>query len=177
MTHPQQAAQGEHEPLSSRGRGLEAVREDLEPEVGGADDAIAVQMGFMRRFDPGYRAAHELVASRKLGEVTLVTGHTHDIVPPPESYIPRSGGVFKDMLIHDIDAVRFVTGAEPVEVTATGSNRPWKPLLVTMTWPPSPSSRTWTTGPWPSCRVRGRTRWATTCAWRFSAPRTASQSV
>jgi myo-inositol 2-dehydrogenase/D-chiro-inositol 1-dehydrogenase len=84
---------------------------------------IAVQMGFMRRFDPGYRAAHELVASKELGEVTLVTGHTHDIEPPHESYIPRSGGVFKDMLIHDIDALRFVTGAEPVEVIATGSNR------------------------------------------------------
>lgn len=84
---------------------------------------IAVQMGFMRRFDPGYRVAHELVASGKLGEVTLVTGHTHDIEPPHESYIPRSGGAFKDMLIHDIDALRFVTGAEPVEVSATGSNR------------------------------------------------------
>lgn len=84
---------------------------------------ITVQMGFMRRCDPGYRAAHELVASGELGEVTLVRGHTHDIAPPHESYIPRSGGVFKDMLIHDIDALRFVTGAEPVEVIATGSNR------------------------------------------------------
>ena len=84
---------------------------------------IAVQMGFMRRFDPGYRAAHELVAAGKLGEVTLVTSQTHDFEPPHESYIPRSGGVFKDMLIHDIDAMRFVTGAEPVEVVATGSNR------------------------------------------------------
>lgn len=84
---------------------------------------IAVQMGFMRRFDPGYRAAHELVAGGDLGEVTLVRGHTHDPEPPPESYISRSGGVFKDMLIHDIDALRFVTDAEPVEVSATGSNR------------------------------------------------------
>lgn len=84
---------------------------------------IAVQMGFMRRFDPGYRAAHELVASGDLGELTLVRGHTHDTAPPHESYIPRSGGVFNDMLIHDIDALRFVTGTEPVEVVATGSNR------------------------------------------------------
>lgn len=84
---------------------------------------IAVQMGFMRRFDPGYRAARELVASGKMGEVTLVRSYTHDTAPPHESYIPRSGGVFKDMLIHDIDVLRFVTGAEPVEVIATGSNR------------------------------------------------------
>lgn len=87
------------------------------------DSGIVVQMGFMRRFDPGYRAAHELVASGGIGDVTLVRGHTHDTAPPHESYIPRSGGVFKDMLIHDIDALRFVTGAEPVEVCAMGANR------------------------------------------------------
>jgi myo-inositol 2-dehydrogenase / D-chiro-inositol 1-dehydrogenase len=92
--------------------------------IAAIDEAnIPVQMGFMRRFDPGYRAAYELVASGDLGEVTLVRGHTHDTAPPHESYISRSGGAFKDMLIHDIDALRFVTGAEPVEVIATGSNR------------------------------------------------------
>ena len=99
--------------LESTDRAIEAINES----------GIAVQMGFMRRFDSGYRAAHELVASGDLGEVTLVRGHTHDPAPPPESYIPRSGGVFKDMLIHDIDVLRFVTGAEPMEVTVTGSNR------------------------------------------------------
>lgn len=118
--------------LRAAGRGIPAFCEkpisiDLESTdraIAAVNEAgIAVQMGFMRRFDPGYRAAYELVASGALGEVTLVTGHTHDIEPPHESYIPRSGGVFKDMLIHDIDALRFVTGAEPVEVTATGSNR------------------------------------------------------
>lgn len=84
---------------------------------------IAVQMGFMRRLDPGYSTARELVASGELGEVTLVKGATHDMAPPHESYILRSGGIFKDLLIHDIDALRFVTGAEPVTVTATGSTR------------------------------------------------------
>lgn len=102
--------------MESTDRAIEAINEA----------GVAVQMGFMRRFDHGYRAAHDLVASGELGEVTLVRGHTHDTEPPPESYIPRSGGVFKDMLIHDIDALRFVTGVEPVEVTATGSNRAMK---------------------------------------------------
>jgi myo-inositol 2-dehydrogenase / D-chiro-inositol 1-dehydrogenase len=83
---------------------------------------IAVQIGFQRRFDPGYGAAHELVASGQLGQVLLVTAHTHDPAPPPEEYISRSGGVFKDMLIHDIDALRFVSGKEVVAVYATGSN-------------------------------------------------------
>ncbi|MGH3088281.1 MAG: Gfo/Idh/MocA family protein [Rubrobacteraceae bacterium] len=99
--------------LASTDRAIHAINES----------GIVVQMGFMRRFDPGYRAARELVASGRIGDVTLVRGHTHDTAPPHESYIARSGGVFKDMLIHDIDALRFVTGAEPVEVSATGSNR------------------------------------------------------
>lgn len=99
--------------LESTDRAIEAIN--------GA--GVTVQMGFMRRFDPGYRTAHEEVGSGDLGELMLVRGHTHDIAPPHESYIPRSGGVFKDMLIHDIDALRFVTRAEPVEVTATGSTR------------------------------------------------------
>jgi myo-inositol 2-dehydrogenase / D-chiro-inositol 1-dehydrogenase len=83
---------------------------------------IPVQIGFQRRFDPGYRAAHDLIASGRLGDVLLVTAHTHDPAPPPEEYIARSGGVFKDMLIHDIDALRFVSGSEVVTVYATGSN-------------------------------------------------------
>lgn len=83
---------------------------------------IPVQIGFQRRFDAGYGAAHDLVASGRLGEVLVVTAHTHDPAPPPEEYIARSGGVFKDMLIHDIDALRFVSGSEVVSVYATGSN-------------------------------------------------------
>jgi myo-inositol 2-dehydrogenase/D-chiro-inositol 1-dehydrogenase len=83
---------------------------------------IPVQIGFQRRFDAGYGAAHDLVASGRLGEVLLVTAHTHDPAPPPEEYIARSGGVFKDMLIHDIDALRFVSGSEVMAVYATGSN-------------------------------------------------------
>jgi myo-inositol 2-dehydrogenase / D-chiro-inositol 1-dehydrogenase len=83
---------------------------------------IPVQIGFQRRFDPGYGAAHDLVASGRLGELLLLTAHTHDPAPPPEDYVARSGGVFKDMLIHDIDAIRFVSGREVVSVFTTGSN-------------------------------------------------------
>ncbi|HZA26507.1 MAG TPA: Gfo/Idh/MocA family oxidoreductase [Actinomycetota bacterium] len=83
---------------------------------------ISVQIGFQRRFDPGYGTAHDLVASGRLGELLLMTAHTHDPAPPPEDYVARSGGVFKDMLIHDIDAIRFVSGREVVAVYATGSN-------------------------------------------------------
>ncbi len=99
--------------LAETDRAIEGIREA----------EIPVQMGFQRRFDPGYRAAHDLVASGALGDLLLVTGHTHDPQPPPETYVARSGGVFKDMLIHDIDVLRFVTGQEVIEVSAAGSNR------------------------------------------------------
>jgi len=97
--------------------------EETDRAIAALDKAeIPVQIGFQRRFDPGYRAAHDLVASGRLGEVLFVTAHTRDPAPPHEEYISRSGGIFKDMLIHDIDALRFVTGSEVVTAYATGSN-------------------------------------------------------
>jgi myo-inositol 2-dehydrogenase/D-chiro-inositol 1-dehydrogenase len=86
-----------------------------------SDSGIMVQMGFMRRFDPGYRAAHELIAAGGLGDVMLVQAQTHDYEPPPPEYIAVSGGIFPDMLIHEFDILRFVTGQEVVEVTAIGT--------------------------------------------------------
>ncbi len=82
---------------------------------------IPVQMGFQRRYDPGIRAVHEQVESGAIGTLFLVRSQTHDPAPPPIDYIPHSGGIFKDCLIHDIDAVRYVTGQEIVAVTAFGS--------------------------------------------------------
>ncbi len=86
-----------------------------------AASGIMVQMGFMRRFDVGYRAAHDLVANDALGDVLLVQAQTHDHEAPPAEYVAVSGGIFPDMLIHEFDIVRFVTGQEIVEVTATGT--------------------------------------------------------
>ena len=82
---------------------------------------ITVQMGFQRRYDPGIRAIRKLIESGDLGAAFLVRSQTHDPAPPPLDYIPSSGGIFKDCLIHDIDAVRYVTGQEIVAVTAFGS--------------------------------------------------------
>lgn len=86
-----------------------------------ADSGIMVQMGFMRRFDYGYRIAHELIGAGGLGEVLLVQAQTHDYEAPPAEYVAVSGGIFPDMLIHEFDIIRYVTGQEFVEVTATGS--------------------------------------------------------
>ena len=82
-----------------------------------------VQVGFQRRFDSGYRAAHDAVATGALGTVLVLRAATHDPAPPAEEYIATSGGIFRDLHIHDFDAVRFVTGREIVEVYADGAVR------------------------------------------------------
>jgi len=84
---------------------------------------IIVQVGFQRRFDPGYRAARDAVVSGELGNLLLVRAATHDPAPPAEAYIATSGGIFRDLSIHDFDAIRYVTGEEIVEVYADGAVR------------------------------------------------------
>jgi myo-inositol 2-dehydrogenase/D-chiro-inositol 1-dehydrogenase len=88
---------------------------------------ILVQIGFQRRFDAGYRAARDAVEGGALGNVLVLRAATHDPAPPPETYIAASGGIFRDLHIHDFDAIRFVTGREIVEVYADGAVRetPW----------------------------------------------------
>jgi myo-inositol 2-dehydrogenase/D-chiro-inositol 1-dehydrogenase len=97
---------------------LESTREAV---VAVESSGITVQMGFQRRYDPGIRAIRRQLDAGELGTVYLVRSQTHDPAPPPIDYIRGSGGVFKDCLIHDIDAVRFVTGQDILAVTAFGS--------------------------------------------------------
>jgi myo-inositol 2-dehydrogenase/D-chiro-inositol 1-dehydrogenase len=82
-----------------------------------------VQVGFQRRFDPGYAAVRGAVADGTVGRVHTLRAGTADPAPPPPGYVAASGGIFKDCSVHDFDAVRWVTGREVVEVYATGSNR------------------------------------------------------
>jgi myo-inositol 2-dehydrogenase/D-chiro-inositol 1-dehydrogenase len=84
---------------------------------------ILVQIGFQRRFDAGYRAAHDAVAAGGLGNLLVVRAATHDPAPPAEEYIAASGGIFRDLHIHDFDAIRYVTGQEIAEVYADGAVR------------------------------------------------------
>jgi myo-inositol 2-dehydrogenase/D-chiro-inositol 1-dehydrogenase len=81
-----------------------------------------LQMGFQRRFDVGYTAAREAVRSGRLGRLHTVRAMTSDQSPPPAGYLPLSGGLYRDCLIHDFDMLRWVSGREVVQVYATGSD-------------------------------------------------------
>jgi myo-inositol 2-dehydrogenase/D-chiro-inositol 1-dehydrogenase len=82
-----------------------------------------VQVGFQRRFDAGFASARAQVQAEKLGWLHTVRASTFDPAPPPAAYVGSSGGIFRDCSVHDIDAVRWVTGREVSTVYATGSNR------------------------------------------------------
>ena len=96
-----------------------AALEELAAEVERA--GILVQVGFQRRLDAGYRAACDAVAAGTLGRLLVLRAATHDPAPPAEAYIAHSGGIFRDLHIHDFDAIRYVTGDEVVEVYADGA--------------------------------------------------------
>src|ERR671920_470971 len=82
-----------------------------------------LQIGFQRRFDAGYREAKGLIKFGRLGTLYSIRLATHDPEPPPESYIPQSGGIFRDLHIHDFAALRWLAGSEAEEVYAQGSVR------------------------------------------------------
>jgi myo-inositol 2-dehydrogenase / D-chiro-inositol 1-dehydrogenase len=84
---------------------------------------ITLQIGFMRRFDPGYREAKRLVEAGELGTLYSIHMFGHDHEPPPEEYIPDSGGIFRDLHIHEFDLLRWLTGSEAEEMFAQGSVR------------------------------------------------------
>ncbi|HEV7625394.1 MAG TPA: Gfo/Idh/MocA family oxidoreductase [Streptomyces sp.] len=81
-----------------------------------------LQIGFMRRFDAGYAAARTAVQSGSLGRLHTVRAITSDPAPPPAAYLPLSGGLYRDCLVHDFDVLRWVTGREVVTVYAAGSD-------------------------------------------------------
>ena len=87
---------------------------------------IAFQLGFHRRFDPAYQEARRRVMNGEIGRLYQARMIATDHTPPPEAYIPTSGGFFRDSSIHDFDAVRFITGDEvetiQVEGAALGSD-------------------------------------------------------
>ncbi|MBX3598225.1 MAG: inositol 2-dehydrogenase [Rhizobiaceae bacterium] len=87
-----------------------------------AKDADATLMvGFNRRFDPHFAAVRKAIDEGAIGEVEMVTIISRDPGAPPVDYIKRSGGIFRDMTIHDFDMARFLLGEEPVRVSANAA--------------------------------------------------------
>lgn len=103
------------------------IAESLAVEAAVAGSDVPVQIGYPRRFDPAFVAARDAVRSGELGRVTTVRSTTLDPAPPPAAYLAVSGGIFRDCSVHDLDAVRWVTGQEVVEVYATGAVDPDAP--------------------------------------------------
>ena len=82
---------------------------------------VPLLMGFNRRFDPSFRALRERLKAGELGEVESVKITSRDPQPPPPAYVKVSGGLFRDMMIHDLDMARYLLPEEPSQVFATGS--------------------------------------------------------
>lgn len=86
------------------------------------DKTKAVLMvGFNRRFDPHFAAVRKAIDDGANGKVEQVVITSRDPGAPPVDYIKRSGGIFRDMTIHDFDMARFLLGEEPVAVSAHAS--------------------------------------------------------
>ena len=136
-------------------------------EIGALTDRV--MLGFNRRFDPSFSDIRARVEAGEIGTLEQLTIISRDPAPPPAAYVATSGGLFRDMTIHDFDMARFFLG-DVVEVSA----RPAR------TWsrPRSPRPAT-STPPWSSCAApavrcarsptRGGPRSATTSGSRRSA--------
>jgi Predicted dehydrogenases and related proteins len=85
------------------------------------ETGATLMVGFNRRFDPHFAAVRKAIDDGAIGKVEQVVITSRDPGPPPAEYITRSGGIFRDMTIHDFDIARFLLGEEPVTVQATGS--------------------------------------------------------
>ena len=84
---------------------------------------VTMQIGFQRRFDAGIRAIKDAIDSGRLGVLYTMTLTAHDMTPGSPDYIAGSGGTFRDMLVHDLDLARWLSGSEIATVYATGHVR------------------------------------------------------
>jgi myo-inositol 2-dehydrogenase/D-chiro-inositol 1-dehydrogenase len=81
-----------------------------------------VMIGFNRRFDPNFAALKAAADRGEIGKTELLSITSFDPAPPPVAYIKVSGGIFRDMMIHDFDMANFLMGAAPVSVSAAASS-------------------------------------------------------
>jgi myo-inositol 2-dehydrogenase/D-chiro-inositol 1-dehydrogenase len=94
---------------------------DVESALAKSKKKLVYQVGFNRRFDHNYRALRRAVLEGKIGDVQFVRVSSRDPAPPPAEYVKTSGGIFLDMMIHDLDMIRYLSGLEVEEVYARGA--------------------------------------------------------
>ena len=96
------------------GRAVEATRTLAQLDA-------RVMVAFNRRFDPSVIALRAAIDAGEIGDVRQVVITSRDPAPAPLDYLRASGGIFRDMTIHDFDLARFLLGEEPVDVSAIAS--------------------------------------------------------
>jgi len=111
-------------------RGLPMLCEKpLDLDLARARDSVAtaaaagvpLYVGFNRRFDPSFRRIREEARSGSLGAIEVISITSRDPQPPPIEYVRRSGGLFRDMMIHDLDMAAWLLGEMPDSVFASGA--------------------------------------------------------
>lgn len=102
-------------PLAPDLSSMEALVDEIEAS------GVPVLVGFQRRFDPATAELHRRLRSGEAGSVYLVRAVCNDHLPPPKEFVATSGGLFRDCLIHDLDAVPWLVGDRVTEVYASGS--------------------------------------------------------
>lgn len=85
------------------------------------DEDVPLMIAFNRRFDPNFSHLKHVLDSGEMGTVEMLTISSRDPEAPPANYIKSSGGLFRDMTIHDFDVARWLLGEEPISVYATAS--------------------------------------------------------
>jgi myo-inositol 2-dehydrogenase/D-chiro-inositol 1-dehydrogenase len=87
-----------------------------------ASCGVKLMVGFNRRFDPSFARLEREIRDGRIGKLEMLTITSRDPAPPPIAYVKVSGGLFRDMMIHDFDMARWLSGEEPVEILAAASN-------------------------------------------------------
>ncbi|HEX2133462.1 MAG TPA: Gfo/Idh/MocA family oxidoreductase [Actinophytocola sp.] len=102
-------------PIAAGLDAMTALVEDIERTT------VPVLVGFQRRFDPAVLDLHRRIRAGAIGPIYHVRAVGYDAEPPDLAYLPSSGGIFRDLLIHDLDAVPWLVGEPVTEVYASGS--------------------------------------------------------
>lgn len=82
---------------------------------------VLLSLGFNRRFDHNFATLHAGIQAGRIGRLEMIAITSRDPSPPPIEYLKVSGGLFRDMMIHDLDMARWLMGEEPAEIFAHAS--------------------------------------------------------